>query len=71
MVFLGVGGDARDNFGAETIEVAVVLVIANVVTPAEAHYLKASSSHCNLAGQFGAASAAPFNRKKESYQEDS
>ena len=38
-------GNARDDFGAETLEIAVVLVVANVVATAEAHYLEASSSH--------------------------
>jgi hypothetical protein len=57
-----VGGNARDNFGAETLKVAVVLVIANVVTPAEAHYLKAASPHCDLAGQFGSRLAASFDK---------
>ena len=65
MVFLRVAGDARDNFGAETLEVAVEPVVANVVTPAVAHNLKASSSHCDRAGQFGSPSPAPLNRKKD------
>lgn len=65
MVLLWVGGDAGDNFGAKTLKVAVEPVVANVVTPAEAHYLKASSSHCDRAGQDGSPSVAPFNRKKE------
>lgn len=51
MVFLGVRGDARDNSSAETLEVSVELVVASVVAPAKAHYLKASSSHCDLTGE--------------------
>jgi hypothetical protein len=62
MVLLGVCGDARNNSGSETLKVAVVLVITNVVTPAEAHYLKASSSHCDLAGHSGSPSAASFDK---------
>lgn len=69
MVFLGVGGDHRDNFAAETLDVTVVRLIANVVTPAKAHYHKRWRPHCDLAGEF-APSTAPFNRKKEAYQED-
>lgn len=64
MVFIGVCGDARDNLGADTFEVAVVPVIANVVTPVEAHYLKASCSHCDLAGEFDASLAASFLTEK-------
>lgn len=63
MVTLRVGGDSPDDSGAEALEIAVVLVIANVVPPAEAHYLKASSSHCNLPEEFNAPSAAVSLRK--------
>jgi hypothetical protein len=52
MVFLGVGGDARDYLSAETLKVGVKLMIANVATPAKTHYLEASSSHCDLDGTF-------------------
>jgi hypothetical protein len=37
-------------------------VIANVVTPAEPHYLKAASPHCDLAGQFGSPLSASFDK---------
>jgi hypothetical protein len=43
---------------------AVVLMIANVVTPAEAHDLEASDSHCGPGGTFDNSYVAPFNRKK-------
>lgn len=63
LVSFGVGGDARDNFCAKTLEVAVVLVIANIVTPAEAYYLKSSSPHCALAGELDAPTAAPLRKR--------
>jgi hypothetical protein len=43
-----VGGYARNNIGAETLVIAVVLVVADVVASAEAHYLEASSPHCGI-----------------------
>ena len=52
MIFLGVGRDARDYFSAENLVVGVKLMVANVVTPAETHYLEPSSSHCDLDGTF-------------------
>lgn len=67
---LRVGGDARNNCCAETLEVAVVLVIADIVARAEAHYLKPPSSHCALARELDAPTAAP-HRKKESHQKGS
>lgn len=61
MVLLGVRGDAGDNLGAKTFEVAVEPVVANVVTPVEAHYLQALRSHCDRAGPVSL--QRPFNRK--------
>lgn len=63
LVALGVRRDSADDAGAETLEIAVVLVPANVVSPAEAHYLKAPGSHCNLLEEFNAPSAAGSLRK--------
>lgn len=65
MVSLGVGGDAADYFSTETLEIAVVLMIANVVMPAEAHYLiETSSFHCGLGGTFDNSWVAVFTKKK-------
>jgi hypothetical protein len=33
---------------AETLEVAIALVVPNVVTPMKAHYLEAFGTHCYL-----------------------
>jgi len=48
LVLFGVGGYARDDSSTKTIEVAVVLVVANVVALAEAHNLEALGASFEL-----------------------
>lgn len=64
MVFLRVAGNARDNLGAEPFILASKLIPPNVLTPVEAHYLKAWSSHFNLALELNILSSGPFNQMK-------
>lgn len=64
-VFIRVGGNARENIGTETFILASKPVPPNMVTPVEAHYLKAWSPHCDLAVELNIVSNGPFQLKKK------